>query len=186
MEITTAKIEEMDIVRALFSEYQQWLGIDLCFQNFEKELHELPGCYQEPEGAIFLAKEEGQIVGCIAIRPRAGKEAELKRLYVMPKAQGKGFGKLLLAHALQIAHSMGYESVVLDTLPIMKAAKALYISFGFKKIEPYYNNPLEGVEYYRRDSAQTSSNSAELGKTVCGKVKQWLHFSPAVLFYVLR
>jgi hypothetical protein len=47
-------------------------------------------------------------------------------------------------------HSLGYESVVPDTLPIIKAAKALYIGFGFKKMEPYYDNPLEGIKYYRR------------------------------------
>ena len=74
MEITTAKIEEMDVVRTLFREYQQWLGVDLCFQNFEKELNELPGCYKEPEGAIFLAKEDGEVVGCVAIRARTDKE----------------------------------------------------------------------------------------------------------------
>ena len=146
----------MDVVRTLFREYQQWLGVDLGFQNFEKELNELPGCYKEPEGAIFIAKEGGDVVGCAAIRPITSKEAELKRLYVTPKTRGKGYGKLLLIHALQMAHSAGYESVVLDTLPIMKAAKALYIGFGFRKIEPYYNNPLEGVEYYRRDIANSS------------------------------
>jgi putative acetyltransferase len=96
MEITTAKIEEMDVVRTLFREYQQWLGVDLCFQNFEKKLNELPGCYKEPEGTIFLAKEGGEVVGCIAIRPRTGREAELKRLYITPKTRGKGCGKLLL------------------------------------------------------------------------------------------
>ncbi|MDO9109501.1 MAG: hypothetical protein Q7U40_02510 [Desulfatirhabdiaceae bacterium] len=69
MEITTAKIEEMDVVRALFREYQQWLGIDLCFQNFEKELHELPGCYQEPEGAILLAKKMGRLLAVLQYGP---------------------------------------------------------------------------------------------------------------------
>jgi len=153
MKIITAKTAEMDVVRTLFREYQQWLGIDLCFQNFEKELSELPGCYKEPEGAIFLAKEGHEVVGCIAIRPRTSKEAELKRLYVTSKARGKGYGKLLLAHAIEMARSAGYESLVLDTLPIMKAAKALYMGSGFRKTAPYYHNPLEGAAYYRLDIA---------------------------------
>ncbi len=42
---------EIDQVRLLFIEYQQRLGIDLCFQQFEAELASLPGAYAEPKGA---------------------------------------------------------------------------------------------------------------------------------------
>ncbi len=97
----------MDVVRALFIEYHQWLGMDLCFQSFQQELNELPGCYKDPDGAILLAKEHGGVVGCVAIRPRTRKEAELKRLYVTPRAQGKGYGKMLLAEAMRLAHFIG-------------------------------------------------------------------------------
>ena len=48
---------EMDKIRSLFIEYQKWLGIDLCFQNFEAELVNLPGEYAEPKGSIFVVEE---------------------------------------------------------------------------------------------------------------------------------
>lgn len=149
MEIVRAKIEDVTIVRDLFCEYHKWLGIDLAFQSFEDEISNLPGCYSQPKGAIFLAKENGRAVGCIAVRPFSETEAELKRLYIIPESRGKGYAKLLLAHAMHMAKSVCYQSVVLDTLPAMSAAKSLYIKYGFQLTEPYYNNPILGTEYYR-------------------------------------
>ena len=97
-------------IRELFREYQEWLGVDLCFQNFEEELADLPGTYAPPTGAIFLAIEISDIMGCIGIRPRVTNEAELKRLYVRPNHQGCGIGKQLFLAAMSEAKVMGYTS----------------------------------------------------------------------------
>ena len=149
MKISQAKVEEMDSVRKLFTEYQQWLGIDLSFQNFEAELHSLPGCYAAPTGAIFLATENSEPTGCVAIRKFSEHEAELKRLYVVPEVRGRGVAKTLLQQAIQMASLQGYKSIVLDTLPSMESAKKLYTQFGFVPTSPYYNSPISGTEYYR-------------------------------------
>ena len=65
-------------VRQLFIEYAQSLEIDLCFQNFEDELRTLPGKYAPPEGALLIARLDGQAVGCIALRKHAGNICEMK------------------------------------------------------------------------------------------------------------
>lgn len=149
MKIIKATEKDMLKIRELFREYQEWLGVDLCFQNFEEELADLPGTYAPPTGAIFLAIEISDIMGCIGIRPRVTNEAELKRLYVRPNHQGCGIGKQLFLAAMSEAKVMGYTSIVLDTLPTMQTAKSLYINYGFKEIPAYYENPENGVEYYR-------------------------------------
>lgn len=149
MHLREAVEQDMPVVRDLFMEYQQWLGIDLCFQGFTEELATLPGGYAPPEGAIFLAHEESKVIGCVAIRPKTKNEAELKRLYVRPDHQGKGVGRRLFTAAMNRAKIMGYSSMVLDTLPSMAAAKSLYLGYGFEPIPAYYHNPAEGVEYYR-------------------------------------
>ena len=93
--------------------------------------------------------KKGEVIGCVGIRPKEENEAELKRLYVCPDQQGRGIGTQLFHTAMSKAEAVGYESIVLDTLPTMKAAKSLYVTFGFKEIPAYYENPEEGVEYYR-------------------------------------
>ena len=149
--IREATNEDMPKVRALFREYQEWLNIDLCFQGFEEELAALPGAYAPSKGAIFLAIAEEEVIGCVGIRPRKeiSGEAELKRLYVKPAYHGQGIGRRLFHTAMAKAKNIGYESIVLDTLPTMHEAKSLYKSYGFKEIPEYYSNPEEGAEYYR-------------------------------------
>ncbi len=50
MKIIEATDKDMPRLGKLFREYQQWLGIDLCFQGFEEELLTLPGSYAPPKG----------------------------------------------------------------------------------------------------------------------------------------
>lgn len=149
MKITQTTDEDLPIIRELFLEYQKQIGVNLTFQNFEDELNALPGAYASPDGSLFLARNNGQIAGCIGVRPRVGEEAELKRLFVRPEHQGSGIGYQLFVTAMQAAQAMGYRSIVLDTLPAMEAAKSLYINYGFIEIPAYYDNPEVGAQYYR-------------------------------------
>ena len=149
MKIIEATDKDMPRVGKLFREYQQWLGIDLCFQGFEEELSTLPGGYAPPKGVILVAIENSRLVGCVGIRPRMEDEAELKRLYVQADHRGRSIGKLLFHSAMSKAEEIGYTSIVLDTLPAMQTARSLYLAYGFKKIPGYYDNPVEGVEYYK-------------------------------------
>lgn len=151
MKIIEATTEDTDNIRALFREYHEWLGVDLCFQGFEEELATLPGKYAPPNGAIFLAIENGDMVGCVAVRPVTQQQAELKRLYLRPAYQGQGIGKQLFNKAMSRAKSIGYQSIVLDTLPTMQSAISLYQAYGFREIEGYYHNPDPSTKYYRYD-----------------------------------
>lgn len=62
--VQAATSDQVDRARELFREYETWLGINLCFQNFEKELAELPGAYAEPDGRLLLAHYNGELAGC--------------------------------------------------------------------------------------------------------------------------
>ncbi len=153
MEIIEAVENDMTAVERLFRQYQQWLNVDLFFQGFEKELAELPGCYARPEGSILLAQHENQFIGCVAVRPHEGQQAELKRLFVQPDFHGRGIGKRLFIAAMEKAMVKGYTSIVLDTLPSMQTAQSMYKTYGFRSTEPYCDNPIEGVKYFRYDFA---------------------------------
>lgn len=138
---------ELDEVRALLIEYRAKLGTDLCFQNFDDELRDLPGCYAPPDGRMLLALRGADAIGCIALRRHDDERCEMKRLYVRPQARGTGLGRMLVSATLAQARSIGYREVVLDTLPDMLEAQRLYESFGFRDIAAYYPNPIPGTRY---------------------------------------
>jgi len=137
---------EIDQARELFKEYAGGLGIDLCFQNFEKELAGLPGDYVPPNGRLLLAYDNGELVGCVALRKIGDGSCEMKRLFVRDRFRGKGIGRLLIGTIIRNAKEIGYERMLLDTLPPrMNDAIALYRSIGFKEIAAYYDNPVPGA-----------------------------------------
>lgn len=142
---------EVDLARNLFREYQAFLGIDLCFQEFDKELAELPGEYSPPEGRLILGYWASNLAGCVALRKIDDATCEMKRLYVRPAFRGKKIGRTLAEMIIREARSIGYARMRLDTLPSMKEAIALYRSLGFRPIEPYRFNPVEGTLFMELD-----------------------------------
>lgn len=140
---------DMETVRTLFREYQQGLGVSLCFQDFDAELAGLPGKYVDPQGCILLAEADGRPAGVVALRSLDGDSvAEMKRLYVRPAARGHGLGRRLAAAVVDEARKRGYRTMRLDTLPKLAEAIELYATMGFVEIPPYYGNPIPGVRYY--------------------------------------
>lgn len=134
--------------RELFLEYAKSLGFSLCFQNFDKELENLPGEYAPPEGRLLLAEHESQLAGCVALHNLSDGICEMKRLYLRPQFRGKGLGRLLADRIIAEARQIGYHHMRLDTVePVMKDAVAMYRKIGFREIAPYRANPMPGTLY---------------------------------------
>jgi ribosomal protein S18 acetylase RimI-like enzyme len=143
--------EELPAVRRLFEEYAASLEVDLGFQDFERELQELPGDYAPPAGRILLALDGDEPVGCVALRPYEPQVCEMKRLFVRPGFQGSGLGRRLAEAIVEAGRNAGYRTMRLDTLPSMRAARRLYRSLGFEEIEAYRHNPVHGTTYFELD-----------------------------------
>jgi putative acetyltransferase len=138
-------------VRELFLEYQSTLGVDLCFQGFAEELASLPGNYARPAGRLLLAYNGPAVLGVVALRPILGTDCEMKRLYVRSSGRGAGLGRLLTHALIKEARLAGYGRVLLDTLPTMAEAQALYRTMGFVEIAAYCHNPVAGTRYMALD-----------------------------------
>ncbi|KAJ7869168.1 putative GNAT family N-acetyltransferase [Mycena olivaceomarginata] len=153
----------LSIVRSLFTAYTTWLDLDLTFQNYAAELAALPGAYAPPSGALLLAldTDSSTPLGVIALRPftydsptgdgsTSDRRCELKRLYTVPAARGRGVARALVREALEIARGAGYQVALLDTLEKMKAARGLYASEGFAERGKYYETPLEDTVFMEK------------------------------------
>lgn len=125
-------------MRGLLREYADALGVDLSFQDFDAEVADPLGLYE----LVLLADD-----GCVALRRIDARTCEMKRLYVRPEARRSGLGRRLAEVVIEEAQARGYERMLLDTLPTMGAAQALYRSLGFRETEPYRHNPVPGAAF---------------------------------------
>jgi putative acetyltransferase len=147
VQISDASAADAEALRELFREYAAWLGPEGWFTDLESELAALPGNYE----ALLVARIDGEEVGCVALKPLSGGACEMKRLYVRSTARGSGTGRALVEASIARARELGYAVMRLDTLPTMDAARALYVSLGFRPIERYNDNPVEGVVFFERE-----------------------------------
>ena len=140
--------------RELFVEYAHSLGFSLCFQNFDKELAELPGDYVPPSGRLLLAEYHHHLAGCVALHKLEDGICEMKRLYVKPEfrgqrtTDGRSIGRALAEDIVAIGRERGYQRLRLDTIGSkMRQALTLYRSMGFIEIPPYYASPIPDTAY---------------------------------------
>ena len=139
---------QIEQVRQLFLEYARSLGFSLCFQNFDQELANLPGDYSPPHGKLLLAEFEGELAGCVALHKLENEICEMKRLYLRPQFRGKGLGRDLATRIITEARDLGYSRLRLDTVEsAMQDAVAMYLKLGFRKIDPYCENPMPSALY---------------------------------------
>lgn len=144
--------QDVTAVRALFTAYAAWLGMDLLYHGFPAEVAGLPGAYAPPRGALLLARDAaGQPAGCVGLRPLRDEGCcEMKRLYVVPDARGNGLGRALATAVVGAAASIGYREIRLDSLPSLAKATALYERMGFRPIAPYYDTPIAETLFFGR------------------------------------
>ena len=141
-------VSESDDVRALLRAYAASLPFELDFQDFDRELAELPGAYAPPGGALLVARFDGRVTGCVALRPLTADICEMKRLFVLPTRAWNGPRPPARNGAIVAeARRLGYARMRLDTTPGMETAQALYEELGFEETVPYTHNPVAGTRF---------------------------------------
>ena len=158
--ISPATPSDLPAIRTLFTAYTTWLDLDLSFQSFSAELASLPGAYDPPDGRLYIARSTAagsEPLGCVALRPLPyaapdeRRTGEVKRLYVVPEARGWGVGRALAETVVKGAREAKYAALMLDTLPRMEGAIAMYRKLGWRECGRYYDTPVEGTVFMRLD-----------------------------------
>ena len=119
------------------------------------------GQFQPPHGRLLLAIDDGETLGCGAVRVIAPGVAEIKRMYLRPEARGRGIGRELLQELLGTARRLGCREARLDTGWFMSDAHRLYRAAGFEECAPYAESQVPADfdprwKYMRLDLTSTS------------------------------
>lgn len=141
--------DDLTFVKTLFVEYAENQGYERCFADFDAELADLPGPYAPPDGNLWLARVDGAVAGCIAVKRAGPDTAEMKRLYVRPQFRGHSLGTLLVDGAVSFTREAGYRTLVLETVAErMRTARHIYRQRGFVERAPLDGTAVEGVITY--------------------------------------
>ncbi|MBZ0285741.1 MAG: GNAT family N-acetyltransferase [Anaerolineae bacterium] len=146
--------EQIRDTQALFAEYFEFLRRDVDnylpdlndappLSGYAEEMAGLPGKYAPPEGRLLLAQYDGQAAGCVAFYKLSDGVCEVKRLWIRPQFRGKKVGRALVESLIEEAHKIGYTTMLLSTVDILKEAQTLYQSLGFEVTAPYFELPPE-------------------------------------------
>jgi putative acetyltransferase len=99
----------------------------------------------QPDIRFLVARLDGQVMGCVALRVDPAGWGEVKRLYVPPRARGLGIGRRLLAALEAQARREGLTLLRLETGIHQPEALGLFRAAGFVEIPafaPYAPDPL--------------------------------------------
>jgi ribosomal protein S18 acetylase RimI-like enzyme len=133
--------EYVDWCRARFAQDSWLINEALSHQALDHELETLQTRYGPPSGRAFLARRDGEVVGCGAYRRRSDDFCEMKRLFVPNRFRGFGIGRKLSAALIASAREEHFKVMRLDTAAHMSEAVALYEAIGFKRCAPYNEYP---------------------------------------------
>lgn len=123
------------IIRSVMTEFG---AVGTGFSIEDPEVDAMFEAYEHERARFYVIEESGSAVGCGGIAPLAGGESdvcELKKMYFLPAARGRGAGRLLAETLLADAQRIGFRRVYIETLESMSVANRLYQKLGFVRLD---------------------------------------------------
>lgn len=147
MEIIVFQSDMQQSVGDFFEKCFSAVGIPYSPKDRHADIADVQQHYMS-NGCFWCLFDSKVLIGTVAVRiiDMENKVIELKRMFVLPEYQGKGYGKLLLKHAIDYAKEQQYHKICLDTRKQFSAAQHLYRNSGFLETDKYNDN--EKAELY--------------------------------------
>jgi DNA-binding MarR family transcriptional regulator/GNAT superfamily N-acetyltransferase len=101
----------------------------------------LPHEVRPPAGEFFIAYLHGEAVGCGAVKHHADAPAEIKRMWIAPRARGIGLGRRLLERLEACARAGGARVAHIETSAVLIEALSLYRSTGWVEVPAFNDEP---------------------------------------------
>jgi GNAT superfamily N-acetyltransferase len=138
IKISRAGLNDLEAAWAIVSEYYDAVSVVA-----REDRPAFSSAYFSEGSGFWLARNGGEVVGCIALRPLDVFPAagEVKRLYVQPASRGLGIAGLLLDALHEYARTAGYEWLYLDSKDDLAAAIRFYEKRGYRHCARYNDNP---------------------------------------------
>ena len=131
-----ARSEDSGPAAALVESVLREYGLAFEADDTDADLNDLQASYEGRGGAFYVVESSaGAIVGCGGLFPINTNTVELRKMYLLPEARGRGLGKELLKRLLADARRLGYKRVILETNSLLQEAIALYRRFGFMPVD---------------------------------------------------
>ena len=119
------------VVAAVMGEY----GLSSDLEGNDADLRDFVAAYRGRGGSFrVVTSNEGEVVGCAGLYPIDERHAEIRRMYLLPRARGHGIGRKLLEELIALAKERHFERVVLETASVLKEAISLYRNRGFVQV----------------------------------------------------
>jgi GNAT superfamily N-acetyltransferase len=100
-----------------------------------------PADFGPPGGSFLVGYEDDEPICVGGIKRLPDGACEIKRMYVVPRARGRGVAGELLEALEGEARSLGYELARLDTGPQQPHAERMYRAAGYAEIGNFNANP---------------------------------------------
>jgi GNAT superfamily N-acetyltransferase len=120
----------VDVIRAVFDEYAMTFDLE----DFDRDLQDIPEHYAGQRGAFWVLLDGDRVVGTVAVAPKDGTTAELKRLYLLSAYRGAGHGRRLVEEVIAWTRAAGYPSLVAWSDVRLGTAHQVYCRVGFRRI----------------------------------------------------
>jgi putative acetyltransferase len=135
MEIRLGGLDDPAVIRLLEEHLQS-----MAMHSPPESIHALDlAGLKRPEITFWSAWEEGELLGCAALKELEARHGEIKSMRTAAAHLRKGVARRLLVYIILEARRRGYERLSLETgsMDAFAAARQLYARFGFEPCEPF-------------------------------------------------
>jgi len=130
--IRAATNADCDRVVALVSGVLSEFDLPFDLESKDSDLKDLEESYLRSRGIFeVLEDRDGNLLGTYGLFRLTNETCELRKMYFVAEIRGIGSGRRVLERAVDHARRLGYQSIVLETISVLKDAIRLYTRFGF-------------------------------------------------------